>query len=296
MIIQKNGDKVFSQLSDVRLRNSEVSFVPHPFRTFPMPFGIIPPDPSAFSAEYLQQYQEQGYVRIPGFLDAAEVAAVRENLKRVIAEVVPTMPVASVIYEDKGDTASLKQLINLHQWDDFFEQILLKSRFFDLAEFLLGRPVAGRNMQYFNKPPAIGAPTPPHQDGYYWKISPMEGMTMWLALEKVDEANGCVRYIPGSQLNGPREHGRTATLGFSQGITDYDEADREQEVCMNAEAGDLLIHESMTIHRADGNESPDRSRQALGLIYFAARARQDTEKLAEYQANLTKDMLTQGKL
>ena len=249
-----------------------------------------------FAPEILQQYKQQGYVRVPGFLNAEETAQVKTNLRRYIDEVIPRMPANEVFYEDKADRSSLKQIQRMYQWDDFFEQLFLKSRFFALAEFLLGRPAVGRNMQYFNKPHKVGAPTPPHQDGHYWMIKPIEGLTMWLALEKVDEENGCVRYIPGSHLAGHRTHGKTGTLGFSQGITDYGEADKAQEVCMRAEAGDLLVHEAFAIHRADGNRSADRTRQALGFIYYSARARENEAEIREYQANMKREMAEQGKL
>ena len=261
-----------------------------------MAFGITPLASSEFPAEYCQQFDEQGYVRIPGFIDSDEVALIRENLSRVITEVVPSMPATDVFYEDKADKGSLKQLIRLSHHDEFFEQLFLKSRFFRLAECLLRRPAAGQNMQFFNKPAGIGLPTPPHQDGHYWKITPMEGLTMWLALEKVDEENGCVRYIKGSHRRGIRAHGQTGTLGFSQGMTDYGDLEREQELCMNAEAGDLLVHDSLTIHRADGNHSQTRSRQAMGFIYYSARAQTDSLGLQEYQASMVRDMVAKGKL
>lgn len=261
-----------------------------------MAFGIKLPDPSAFPAAYRQQFNELGYVRIPGFINADEVAMIHENLNRVIAEVVPTRPVNDVFYKDKTDKSSLKQLIRLYQCDDFFEQLYLKSRFFELAEFMLGRFVVGRNMQYFNKPPGVGQATPPHQDGYYAKLAPIEGMTMWLALEDVDEENGCVRYINGSHQRGIRPHGKTGTLGFSQGITDYSDEDRAAEVCMNAQPGDLLVHHALTIHRADANQSADRSRKALGFIYYWARAREDEAAAKKYQEELTKEMIAKGKL
>lgn len=249
-----------------------------------------------FDPQLIPQYREQGFVQLPGFLDANEVALVCAELKRYIDEVIPAMPEAEVFYEQKGDRASLKQIQRMFQWDDFFARLFLKSRFFALAEHLLGRPALGKNMQYFNKPPGIGAPTPPHQDGHYWKITPMEGLTMWLALEEVDEENGCVRYVPGSHRRGFRPHGKTGTLGFSQGITDYGPADTAAEACMRAQPGDLIVHDAYTIHRADGNRSATRTRQALGLIYFSARAREDTAAVRDYQANLTKEMVAQGKL
>jgi len=32
---------------------------------------------------------------------------------------------------------------------------------------------------------------------------------MWMALEPVDEGNGCVRYVQGSHLKGMRPRGKT---------------------------------------------------------------------------------------
>jgi len=261
-----------------------------------MAFDIKPLDPNAFPAEYRQQYEELGYVRIPGFINSEEVALIHENLNRVIEEVVPQLADTEVFYEDKADRTSIKQIIRLMQHDDFFELVCHKSRFFNLAEFLLGRPAVARNMQYFNKPAKIGKPTPPHQDGYYWNIAPMEGMTMWLALEDVDEENGCVRYINGSHQRGMRTHGKSGTLGFSQGITDYGDEDRAAEVCMIAKPGDLLVHDALAIHRADGNQSDTRNRKALGLIYYSARAREDEEAARKYKEELNREMRETGKI
>jgi phytanoyl-CoA hydroxylase len=261
-----------------------------------MAFDIKPLDPNAFPADYRRQFQELGYARIPGFINAEEVAMIHENLDRLITDVVPDLADTDVFYEDKADKTSIKQIIRLFQHDDFFEQLYLKSRFFFIAEFMRGRLVVARNMQYFNKPPGIGKPTPPHQDGFYAKLSPIEGMTMWLALEDVDEENGCVRYINGSHKRGVRTHGKTGTLGFSQGITDYGDEDKAAEVCMIAKPGDLLVHDSLTIHRADGNQSADRTRKALGFIYYSARAREDAEAVRKYQEELFREMRATGKM
>lgn len=76
------------------------------------------------------------------------------------------------------------------------------SRFEKLASILLHDEVIGKNIQYFNKPPKIGKPTPAHQDGYYFMLEPNEAVTMWMALEPVDEENGCVRYVKGSHKKG----------------------------------------------------------------------------------------------
>ena len=103
--------------------------------------------------------------------------------------------------------------------------MLFRSPFRELAELLLDGPVVPKDLQYFNKPPGIGKPTPAHQDGYYFMLDPCEALTIWVALDHVDDENGCVRYVTGSHKRGMRPHCRTQTLGFSQGITDYGELD-----------------------------------------------------------------------
>jgi phytanoyl-CoA hydroxylase len=54
--------------------------------------------------------------------------------------------------------------------------------------------------------------------------------------------------------------------------------------------GDLLVHHALTIHRADGNTSQDRNRRALGFIYYADRAREDTLRKQAYQQALQEDL------
>lgn len=237
-----------------------------------------------------KDYERDGYVFIPGFLDKSEIQSLNLSLQKVIAEKLSSMPPNHVVYEDKDDKETLKQLQDLQLYDPFFAGVLFKSKFEQIAEALLGDKAIGKTVEYFNKPKKIGKPTPPHQDAYYFMLKPPAAVTMWLALEDVNEENGCVRYVKGSHLLGMREHGRTRTLGFSQAIVDYGNAnDLSYEVAMPARPGDLLIHHAMTIHRADGNKSATRSRKAMGLIYFSASAQEDKEAKALYLKKLQEE-------
>jgi phytanoyl-CoA hydroxylase len=248
------------------------------------------------SDDALATYREDGFAALREFFSAAEIAEIRENLDRVIAEIVPGLPPEVAFYEDREEAATLKQIQHLEQHDPFFGN-LFAGRFETLASTLLEDEVIGKNLQYFNKPPAVGQPTPPHQDGYYFMLDPCEAVTMWLALEEVDEENGCVRYVSGSHRREMRPHGRTGTLGFSQGITDFpSENDRAREIPIPAAPGDLLVHHAKTIHRADGNQSQTRSRRALGAVFFAARAKQDIAAQTAYQEKLNRELAAEGKI
>ena len=70
-------------------------------------------------------------------------------------------------------------------------------------------------------------------------------------MDRIDESNGCLRYIPGSHRLGVRPHQTTKVLGFSQGISDYNDEDRRREVTVLLEPGDALAHHGNMIHRAE---------------------------------------------
>ena len=242
-----------------------------------------------------QHFDDDGFVALPDFLSPGEVAELRREIDRYVAEVAPRIPASEVFYEVKGRHETLKQLQRMFEYDEWFNRFFCSDRFVKLAELLMGGAVVGKNLQWFNKPPGVGQATPPHQDGYYFMLEPNEAVTMWLALDEVDEGNGCVRYCAGSHRRGLRNHERTGTLGFSQGIPDYNDEDRKQEAAIIAKPGDLLAHHALTIHRADDNRSR-RTRKALGFIYYSAAAREDAARKAAYQQAITAEWAREGKL
>ena len=241
-------------------------------------------------------FEQDGFVAVPGFCDAEELQSLEAALARFIAERVPTLPAEHVFYEDKSDAGTLKQIQRMHEHDDFFGEFF-EGKPKRLAEEILGEPVIGKNLQYFNKPPVLGQATPPHQDGFYFMLEPCRALTMWMALDLVDEENGCVRYVRYSHMRGMRPHGRTETLGFSQGITDFGQAvDARDEVACPARPGDLLAHHALTIHRADVNSSASRNRRALGFIFYGKCAEENVVAHTAYQQQLTRKMTAQGKI
>lgn len=169
--------------------------------------------------------------------------------------------------------------------DDYFARLQADKRFVDLAADLLQDEVTQENMQWFNKPAKLGTETPPHQDGFYFMLEPNHAVTMWLALNDADEANGCMRYIPGSHKGGIRPHSRSSNVGFSQGLSQYTEEDYAAEQAIPAQPGDIIVHHCLTVHRAGDNQT-ERQRASLGFIYFAKSSVHDKERAAAYQAKL----------
>ena len=247
--------------------------------------------------EAIDRFASDGFLHLRQFMNDHEFSELLHHVQRFLHQVVPTLPAEQVFYGDKNNRETLKQIQHMENHDDWFHQTFNHGPFREVAEILLGDDVVPKNLQFFNKPPGGSDPTPPHQDGYYFMLDPCHAVTMWFALDHVDEQNGCVRYGCGSHKRGMRDHLRTNVLGFSQGIDGYPtQVDLDHEVAAPASPGDLLVHHALTIHRADGNHSPDRQRRALGFIYYAAQAIENIEEHQAYQRRLAADMRHAGKI
>ena len=239
-------------------------------------------------------FQRDGFVSIPAFLDGDALAELRTHKERFLRDVVPSMPEREVYFEDRADPRSLKQLQQMGSHDAYFAGLQTSSTIADLAEILLAEPVVGKNVQYFNKPKGCSRATPAHQDGFYFKLQPNHAVTVWLALEDVSVAQGCVHYVPGSHRAGLLPHRQSEVLGFSQELVssrkDLD------DVAFPCQAGHLIAHHALTIHWAGGNVSEGKSREALGFIYYGKSAQEDRQAHAEYQRRLASDLAEQGRI
>ena len=227
-------------------------------------------------------YDADGFIVVRRFLPSDELARLQDQLDRYIRDVVPRLPAGDAFYDDKSRPQSLKQLHRMEQ-DPFFAEYLHHPLWRGAAEALLGEPVRSpQGAEWFNKPPGTEHATPPHQDNFYFCLKPPQVLTIWVALDKVDEENGCLRYVRGSHLRGVREHRKTRTLGFSQGIADFGDADMAQEVAIHALPGDALIHHGNTIHRANPNRSTTRHRRSFAMVFQGESCRRDEEAFARY--------------
>ena len=235
-------------------------------------------------------FERDGYVVLRSFLTQGQVDRVNERVESLI-ERAPTLEGLGAFYEESGVASSIMRMQRLEEFDEVLHDFYKGDQVRQLSGAMLRTPSHPTTLQWFGKPPKIGAITPPHQDGYYFRLDPSEALTLWLSLDHADEANGCVRYVPGSHRKGFRPHAVSEVLGFSRGITDYGDADYAIEQPVVTAPGDMIIHHCDIIHRADANDS-DRSRPALGMVFYADRAQvsdspaneAEVAKTAELQA------------
>lgn len=236
-------------------------------------------------ASLKSDYDRDGFVVVRNFLPADELSELKSELDRYIAEVVPGLPETAAFYEDRSRPETLKQLQHMG-CDKFFEAYRQQPRWQELATLLIGEESHAQEPEWFNKPPGTDHATPPHQDNFYFCLRPANVATLWLALEPIDAGNGCLRYVSGSHKSGIREHRATSVLGFSQGIVDFGDDDREQEVAMTLKPGDLVAHHGELIHRADANHTSDRHRRAFAMVFRGVSCERDEEAYARYEQSL----------
>jgi phytanoyl-CoA hydroxylase len=235
--------------------------------------------------EYQSALNRDGFVVVRQLLPAAELAELQRELERYIGEVAPKLGSDCAFYDNPQRLATLKQLHHLEQ-DAYFSAYREHPTWTALARALVGEEVNPLAPEWFNKPPGTGHITPPHQDNYYFCLAPPRVVTIWMALDAVDDENGCLRYVAGSHQRGIRPHGRSQVLGFSQGILDYTDEDRASEVPIHLQPGDVVAHHGNTIHRADANRSPARHRRAFAIVFRGASCQRDEAAFARYQAAL----------
>jgi phytanoyl-CoA hydroxylase len=238
-------------------------------------------------------YDRDGFVVVPRFLDDQELAELRAQLDRYIREVVPTLPPTAAFFQDRARPETLKQMQHM-DGDPFFRDYVRHPRWVALGEALVGEEARCAAPEWFNKPPGTEHVTPPHQDNFYFCLRPPHVTTLWLALDPVDEENGCLRYVTGSHLVGVRPHAPSRIVGFSQSISDYSEEDEARAVPVHLQPGDLVAHHGDTIHRAEANRSATRHRRAFAMVFKGVSCQRDEAAYERYLEALRSQHAAQG--
>ena len=104
----------------------------------------------------------------------------------------------------------------------------------------------------------------------------MATCTVWVALERSDRENGCLRVIPRSHKPAVlKEHLREEGGALTQRLGDdaFDEADA---VDVELEPGQMSLHDVYMIHGSNANTSP-RRRAGLAIRYMPASSLLDRE-------------------
>jgi phytanoyl-CoA hydroxylase len=238
------------------------------------------------------QFHQDGFLLLPGFFDAAEMANIEAAIARYLREVVPQLPAGYVFREDGGGIRSMNRL---EEYDAVFAAFKQQPRFLQLAGELFATDatqIIAESLQFFGKPAYEGSVTPWHQDNGFQHYAPPESLMLWLALDDVDEENGCVVFARGSHTLGTVAHVPSGVLGFSQTVKDAPDLMRFPEVKAVLPRGGVSLHHCDMFHRSGANRSP-RARRALAVNFRTTRAVADLAARARVKAEVARLLTTE---
>jgi ectoine hydroxylase-related dioxygenase (phytanoyl-CoA dioxygenase family) len=150
----------------------------------------------------------------------------------------------------------------------------------DLVEPLIGPNIGLWSSHFIAKEPHVGRATPWHEDSAYWagRFDRLDKIvTIWLALDRTDRENGCMRVIPGTHDNGFSEYQAVdkQTNTFDREIRP-EAIDDSKAVYFELEPNECSLHDGRIIHGAEANTSP-RRRAGYTMRYFSLDMKFNTD-------------------
>ena len=252
------------------------------------------------------RFQEQGYLVIPGFKSASEIAQVRARAAAIVdafdadrhRTIFTTneqqravddyfMGSADTIrcffeeeaFDAQGQLRQDKSLsINkighaMHDLDPVFDAFSRGQALADVARDAgLSDPRIWQSMYIF-KQPGIGGEVRWHQDATFFDTTPQTVTTFWFALEDADLRNGCLWVEPGGHRGPLRE--RFVVQGAGAVIESLDPTPwpgSDSAIPLEVAAGTLVVFHGLLPHYSAPNRSAV-SRHAYTLHATDALAR-----------------------
>ncbi len=227
------------------------------------------------SASQLEKFNRDGFVLGDQILADSAVDELRDEIDRVIRDRHQTgVPQPVLCHNMSGrPDAVLWQIVNIWQASEPFLRLAMNPQIAAAVTQLLdGADARLWHDQIQYKVAGQGGVNMWHQDTPYWPI--LTGgtqLTAWVALDDVDEGNGCMSMVPGTQRWGD-------TIEFLQTIKTFDAMPSDwqgrpvQVVTCPVRKGHVHFHHGLTWHGSHANTS-SRPRRAIALHFVSASTR-----------------------
>ena len=233
------------------------------------------------SRRQIEQFDRDGCLIGGRVIDDAQVFELRAELDRVIAQheaggFAARSPQPVMISKwGENDDAIIWQIVNIWEASPAFERLLyLKPVVEAIAQLAHHDEIQIWHDQIQYKPPRHGGINNWHQDAPYWPVlKPQTPVSAWIALDDVDESNGCMWMVPGSHKWG--NHIKTLESNPPEAFFEIGQKFPERDVTIipwPVRRGEVSFHHSMTWHGSHANKS-DRPRRAIALHFMTGDAR-----------------------
>ena len=160
----------------------------------------------------------------------------------------------------------------------------------DLVQPILGPDIALFSSHFICKPRGNGKRVPWHEDSSYWRsmLSPMEVVTVWLAIDPSRRENGCMWIIPRTHDNGFSDYDPVDPVKnvFPTEIR-ASQRDTSKAVPCELEPGQASLHDGRIMHGSEPNTSAVR-RCGYTMRYISTRTKFDDAKHPYHQLYLAR--------
>ena len=214
--------------------------------------------PYPLTAEHVQAFREQSFVKLPGVLQPGVVRRLADRLDALLRA------------EHGDDTAgrftSLEQMW-LH--DPLMREVAESARVGSVAAGLLDADVRIYHDNALSKEPGCGR-TPWHHDAEHFPLATVAALTAWMPMSAIPVEMGPLSFALGADLR-PLLDG----LEFDRVGTSYDEAVSARFAASHVRVedgpyavGEVSFHSATCFHTA-GRNGTTQPRRALATTYFA---------------------------
>ncbi len=220
-------------------------------------------------ADLRAAYERDGFAAGGELLSPTQVRTLRNDFDRLFAT-------ARVDEARRSDGAGGEYycLYNLHRDSPAVAAVATHPRLVALLQRVTGcRRMRLLLDQVQFKPPLTGGWNGWHRDLPSFPFrSPYVGITAWIPLDDATEANGCLRFVCGSQRFGDARDLAGDDWGLPSPLPASYRGFKIEEVARPVRAGHVHFHHPLTWHCSAPNHTRG-PRRALALIYVDADAR-----------------------
>lgn len=256
----------------------------------------------------IEHYREEGYVVVPGVLEADEIERYKQRAREIAHGDVPAEAANRLVKDiqyakgllplPEDPEHALWKIINPDRFDAVLAECLRLPRVLDAVSSLIGEDLLAFLLMFIYKPPGVTQSVHPfHQDAAYFPFEPQKLCCgVWIPLDPVSEANGTLSVVPGSHREPIRTHEIREGINFgalaAAGVEGNDEF-HEKAVHMEMPPGDCLLFNTRLFHRSGGNRT-EGHRRVVTLHMASARCKGMAQNLSEYAFNLVRGQTYEG--
>ncbi|MEZ5003070.1 MAG: phytanoyl-CoA dioxygenase family protein [Chitinophagales bacterium] len=216
--------------------------------------------------EAMKDWEQKGYLFLPGFLSPGEVSAINGAIEE-------GLKLDRLHYNYTG-----RKIFNAHQQIASIDQVAKHPLLLKILEYIFQDDVIHFQSINFNK----GSEQSAHSDSIHMTTLPLGYLAgVWVALEPIHENNGPLTYYPGTHqlpyiLNADYGNSSNAFLldgnaneKYEQKVKQVVETSGLKEVELRANPGDVFIWHANLLHGGAAIKDPKATRKSMVFHYFA---------------------------